>query len=211
MIRIDAHPNGGVTIVGTDGNQIQLKAMIQASGRTDERARDIGEAVRLVLEGTTIGVEGPRTTNRENWSVSFELHVPRNSDLYVRTQNGGIQVSDVSGEMDLGTVNGGLTLNGLSGAVRAETTNGSVDVALEGRRWEGAGLTVRTVNGGVDLTIPERYSAELETGTVNGGLDFDFPVTVRGRVNRRITTTLGEGGPPIRVTTTNGGVSVRRG
>ena len=210
VIRVEAQPNGGVTVIGTEGNEIQLTAMIQARGRTDDRARDLGGSVRIVLDGTRIGAEGPKTTNREHWSVSFELRVPRTSDLWVRSQNGGIHVTDVDGDMDLGTVNGGLTLNGLSGDVRAETTNGGVDIALEGRRWQGAGLTVRTVNGGVDLSIPERYSAELETGTVNGGLDFDFPITVRGRLNRRVNATLGEGGPPIRVTTTNGGVSVRR-
>lgn len=211
VIRVKAEPNGSVTVIGTDGNQIQLTAKIQARGRTDERARELGEAVRIVQNQTSIEAQGSKTTSREYWSVSYELRVPRTSDLWVRSQNGGIQVTDVNGEMDLGTVNGGLTLSGLSGNVRAETTNGGVDVALEGRRWQGAGLTVRTVNGGVDLSIPERYSAELETGTVNGGLDFDFPITVRGRLNRRLTATLGEGGPPIRVTTTNGGVSVRRG
>jgi DUF4097 and DUF4098 domain-containing protein YvlB len=211
VIRIDAQPNGGVTIIGTDGNRIELKARVQARARTESRARELGEAVRLVLSGTTIGAEGPRTGNREDWSVSYELRIPRTSDLWIRTENGGIHVTEVAGSMDLGTVNGGLTLDGLSGEVRAATTNGGVEVALRGKRWEGPGLIVRTVNGGVDLSIPERYSAELETGTVNGGLDFDFPVTVRGRMNRRITTTLGEGGPPIRVTTTNGAVSVRRG
>ncbi len=211
LIRVEAQPNGSVTVIGIEGNQIQLTARIQARGRTEERARELGEAVRLVLDRTNIQAQGPKTASREYWSVSYELRVPRSSDLWIRSQNGGIEVTDVNGEMDLGTVNGGLTLNGLSGDVRAETTNGGVDVALEGRRWEGAGLTVRTVNGGVELSIPERYSAELETGTVNGGLDFDFPITVRGRLNRRVNATLGDGGPPIRVTTTNGGVSVRRG
>jgi DUF4097 and DUF4098 domain-containing protein YvlB len=210
LIRVEAQPNGGVTVIGTDGNEIQLTALIQARGRTEDRARDLGGSVRIVLDGTRIGAEGPKTANRENWSVSFELRVPRTSDLWIRSQNGGIYVTDVSGEMDLGTVNGGLTLNGLSGDVLAETTNGGVDVTLEGRRWQGAGLTVRTVNGGVELSIPDRYSAELEAGTVNGGLDFDFPISVRGRLNRRVSATLGDGGPPIRVTTTNGGVSVRR-
>lgn len=210
VIRVEAQPNGSVTVVGIDGNQIRLTAKIQARGRTEKRARELGEAVRIVLNQTSIEAQGPKTTSREHWSVSYELRVPRTSDLWIRSQNGGIQVTDVNGEMDLGTVNGGLTLNGLSGDVRAETTNGGVDVALEGRRWQGAGLTVRTENGGVELSIPERYSAELETGTVNGGLDFDFPITVRGRINRRVNATLGEGGPPIRVTTTNGGVSVRR-
>jgi hypothetical protein len=68
-----------------------------------------------------------------------------------------------------------------------------------------------TSNGGVHLLIPSSYSAQLETGTTNGGIDIDFPVTVRGRIGRRITTELGRGGPLIRAITTNGGVDVRRG
>jgi hypothetical protein len=30
----------------------------------------------------------------------------------------------------------------------------------------------------VDLAIPERYNARLETGTVNGPMDLAFPLTV---------------------------------
>ncbi len=211
VIRVNAHPNGGVSVVGWDRSEIQLRAKISARARSEARAEELGQAVELVIDGTKISAEGPRTSNRESWWVSFELRVPRNSDLYLRAQNGGIDVADVRGDMDLATVNGGLTLNGLAGDVRAETQNGGVDVGLEGRRWEGAGLDVQTVNGGVELSIPDRYSAVLETGTVNGGLEFDFPVEVRGRLSRRITTTLGDGGPKVRVMTTNGGVSVRRG
>lgn len=136
--------------------------------------------------------------------------MPRASDVWVRAQNGGIEVADVRGVLDLGTVNGGLELKGVGGDVNAETTNGGVTVELEGAKWDGEGLTVRTVNGGVDLAIPARYSAELEAGTVNGGIDIQFPVEIRGRLSRRLTTTLGSGGPPIRVSTTNGGLTIRR-
>ena len=66
-------------------------------------------------------------------------------------------------------------------------------------------------NGGVRVRIPEGYSARLETGTVNGGIDIDFPVTVRGRIGRQVTTDLGQGGATVRVMTTNGGVVIRRG
>lgn len=210
VIRVDAHPNGGVSVIGWDRAEIQLRAKVSARARSASRAEELGRAVQLKIDGTEISVEGPRTSNRESWWVSFELRVPRNSDLHLRAENGGIEVADVRGEIDLATVNGGLSLNGLGGDVRAQTTNGGVDVGLEGRRWDGAGLDVQTINGGIELAIPDRYSAVLETGTVNGGLDFDFPVQVRGRLSRRITTTLGDGGPRIRVTTTNGGVSVRR-
>jgi hypothetical protein len=60
------------------------------------------------------------------------------------------------------------------------------------------------------MTLPEHYSAALETGTTNGRVNIDFPVTVQGRMSRHITTTLGAGGAKLRAITTNGGVSIRR-
>mgnify|MGYP001049341491 CR=1 FL=1 len=68
---------------------------------------------------------------------------------------------------------------------------------------------MRTTNGGVEVAIPTTYNARLETGTVNGGMDIGFPVTIQGKINRRLTTQLGSGGPLVRVTTTNGGVTGR--
>jgi len=62
----------------------------------------------------------------------------------------------------------------------------------------------------VEVAIPATYNARLETGTVNGGMEIGFPVTVQGKINRRLTTQLGSGGPLVRVTTTNGGVTLRR-
>jgi hypothetical protein len=43
-------------------------------------------------------------------------------------------------------------------------------------------------------------------------MQIDFPITLQGRIGRmtRIRTTLGAGGAPVRVVTTNGPLSVRR-
>lgn len=209
-IRVDAGPNGGVTVIGWDSREIELRARITANARSEDRAEDIGRQVRVVTSGTTIRAEGPRTGDREGWSVSYELRVPRESDLWARSTNGGIEVENLRGDIDVETRNGGLVLANLAGRVDATTTNGGVDINLSGRRWDGEGLTARTTNGGVDLRLPRDYSARLETGTVNGGLEFDFPVRVQGRISRRLNTTLGDGGPTISVTTTNGGVNVRQ-
>ena len=78
--------------------------------------------------------------------------------------------------------------------------------------WEGAGLDVQTSNGGVTLNIPEGYNAELTTRTVNGGFRSDYPMTIQGELSPRrgISTTLGSGGPPVNVRTTNGGVRITR-
>jgi hypothetical protein len=45
-------------------------------------------------------------------------------------------------------------------------------------------------------------------------MDIGFPITVQGRIGmgsrRRITTTLGSGGPTIRAVTTNGPAVIRK-
>ncbi|HET9012255.1 MAG TPA: hypothetical protein VFN38_10610, partial [Gemmatimonadaceae bacterium] len=94
--------------------------------------------------------------------------------------------------------------------VHARTQNGSLNVQLTGTGWDGAGLDAETQNGSVRLAVPERYAATIETGTVNGSMHTDFPVTVQGRISRRLTLPLNGGGRTIRALTTNGAVRISR-
>src|SRR5690606_18099859 len=105
-------------------------------------------------------------------------------------------------------VNGGVRLDGIGGDVQGGTTNGGLTISLSGDTWEGEGLDVQTTNGGVRVRLPEDYSARLEAGAVNGGVDIDFPVTVQGRIGRNVSTTLGAGGPLLRIRTVNGGIKI---
>src|SRR5207253_1427731 len=134
----------------------------------------------------------------------------RQSNLSLKSHNGGISISEVNGRIDFDALNGGVTLNRLGGNVRGNTTNGGLSITLDGDRWEGEGLDVRATNGGITMIVPENYSAHLETGTTNGGLNFGFPITIQGKLNRDISIDLGSGGPTIRAITTNGGVNVKR-
>ncbi len=208
--RIDAAPNGGIHVEGWDRNEILVRARVQAYAWSDEEARDLVSEVQIETSGSTLESDGPRTRRNESWSVSYWLSVPHNSDLDMSTTNGGISIDDVMGNLDFHTTNGGVTLRNVGGDVRGRTTNGGVKVELSGSEWEGRGLDVQTTNGGVRLMIPEGYNAELVSGTTNGGMRIDFPITVSGRIDRRIRADLGRGGPTIRVLTTNGGVVIGR-
>ncbi|MDX1501889.1 MAG: hypothetical protein R3325_05960 [Thermoanaerobaculia bacterium] len=208
-IRVDAAPNGGVHGRGFDGGEVRVEARVSAHARSEERAREIVSEIRIETDGT-IRAEGPRVHGREGWSVSFRLEVPRDSDLVFETTNGGVGVEGVRGDIDMRTTNGGIRLVDAGGDVRGRTTNGGISVTLTGSTWEGEGLDLRTTNGGVTIEVPEGYAADLEVGTVNGGMKFDFPVTLEGDVRRRMELELGGGGPPVRVTTTNGGFRLRR-
>lgn len=210
IVRVNARPNGGVTVTGWDRTDVLVRAKVQSYGRTLERAREISRDIRLNLRDGVIDADGPSHQDREGWSVSYEIFAPQNADLELESVNGGLRVVDVRGRLNMRTTNGGITLDGVAGDVRARTSNGSVRVELTGDRWTGEGLDVQTTNGSVRLVVPEGFSAHLETGTTNGSLNLDFPVQVQGRISRRISTDLGRGGAPIRLTTTNGSVVVTR-
>lgn len=208
-LRVDGRDNGGIEVIGWDRNEVLVRAKIQARAGSESDAKALADQIRIDV-GDEIRADGPSTRWRSGWSVSYEIYAPRRTNLDLTANNGGISIADLEGRIEFETTNGGVSLAGVAGDVRGSTTNGGVDVELTGNTWRGAGLDVRTTNGGIDVAIPERYSAQLETGTVNGGMDIGFPVTVQGRLNRRLTTRLGDGGPLVRITTTNGGVTLRR-
>ena len=70
-------------------------------------------------------------------------------------------------------------------------------------------MDTSTTNGGVSMAVPANYSAHIETSTVNGHINVEFPVTVRGEIDRQLSVDLGAGGPLVRAITTNGGVGGR--
>lgn len=208
-IAVDAGKNGGIRVEGWDRGEIRLRVKVVANARTEAAAEDLARAVEIET-GATIRPQVPEPRRRAWASVSFELMVPRRSDLALETHNGGISIADVAGDVSFRALNGGVELVALAGMVQGRTTNGGLEIHLTGTEWQGDGLDVETTNGGVELVIPDGYSARLETGTVNGKLYFDFPVTVQGRLDRRLEADLGRGGRTIRAVTTNGGVEVRR-
>lgn len=207
-ISADGGANGGVSFYGSDRRDVKIVARVQASADDDATARAIARQIRIVTDGGQIHAEGPSSRDHSSWSVSYDVYVPSRTNLEATTENGGISAENVRGEMNLEATNGGIHLSDVAGNVRARTTNGGVTADLSGTTWQGQGLDLQTTNGGATVYVPRGYNAQLETGTTNGGMQVDFPITVRGSLNRRISTQLGSGGPLVRVVTTNGGVHI---
>lgn len=209
-IAVDGKRNGGVSVKGWERREILVRAKIQSWADTKSEAEAIGNQVHIETAGANIQAEGPSNGGEQGWAVSYEVFVPINSNLSLKAHNGGISVSSVRGQIEFSTTNGGVNLKNLAGSVRGNTKNGGLTVELEGNRWDGEGMDVTTTNGGVKLVMPENYSAQLETGTVNGGMKYDIPITVQGEIKKELSVSLGSGGAPIKVRTTNGGVSIKR-
>jgi hypothetical protein len=209
-LAVDGARNGGVAVQGGAGAEAVVHARITTRARDAAAAAALARQLRIVARDDTVYAAGPDEARGRRWYVSYLVEVPRRLDLAVTTHNGGVSVRDVSGRLDLSTHNGGMSLSDLGGDVHARTHNGSLRVALGGTRWDGGGLDAATRNGSVRLEIPDGYAARLETGTENGRFRTAIPITVQGRLDRRLSTDLNGGGPPVRATTRNGSVEIGR-
>lgn len=204
--------NGGIDVIGEDRSDVALEARVQTWASSQGEADRLLNEVSIDTANGNVRDHGPRSHffGREGYSVDYHLHVPRHMAAELHTMNGGIDLTRLDGMIRFGTTNGGVSLDQLAGDVRGETVNGGLNITLSGDHWQGGGLYAETTNGGVDLRIPDHYSAHLETGTVNGGISVGFPVTVQGEIKNHLNTDLGSGGPTVHVQTVNGGVTISR-
>jgi len=129
----------------------------------------------------------------------------------VSTTNGTIEASSAKGEVEAETTNGDILVRDFEGRAKFETTNGSI--RLEQVRLT-AGLEAETTNGGITLHIedPDKVNASLRAETTNGHISFEFPVTLKKmkKSPRSLEVEIGQGGPEILLSTTNGSITITR-
>ncbi len=215
-LEVDGRQNGGVTVKGENRNDVLIRACVRSWAASQAEADNLLQTTRIE---TSPVVRATESGEKNHTSVSYEILVPNRTDLKIDGKNGGIKVEGVSGSMDLNTVNGGIKLGNVSGDIKGRTTNGGISVGLVGGSWNGSGLDVETVNGGIKIQLPANFAANVETGTVNGGFKSDFPELQikkkegdRGyyNQNKRVSASINGGGPTVRAITTNGGVKIMR-
>jgi len=141
-------------------------------------------------------------------SVEFVVKVPADAKVTASTVNGSLEITDIGGDVEAATVNGSISARSLKGSVEASTVNGSI--TAQGAAV-GDGVRYSSVNGSITITLPEATGAELDLSTVNGRITTEHPVTLDGTISRRrVKATMGKGGPPIRASTVNGSVTVKK-
>ena len=139
---------------------------------------------------TRVEVETER--NPHGVRSDLEVHVPAGSRLEIEAHQAEITVTGVKGGVHVETVNGGIT-------------------ARFGRAdWAGT-MKLTTVNGGIDLSIPDGLNAEVKASTVNGDISTDFPISVTGKFSKRkLSGTVGSGGRLLEMSTVNGGIELKK-
>jgi hypothetical protein len=211
---IDSGQNGGVTVKGWMRQQVLVRTRIESQADTEGAAAILTSRVLVDASGGQVRATGPdKTDNNSWWSVSYEVFVPQNTDLTLKTHNGGVNISDVRGRISFEGVNGGVNLKRVAGEISGKTVNGGINVELAGNGGDARQMDLSTVNGGVNVSLPSNYSARVQTETGNGGVRSDFPMPQQENRNarsRRMEFLIGAGGPPINITTSNGSINLKR-
>ena len=132
-IRINPGSNGGVSISGWDRTDMLVRTRIETAADSDSEARAIVPQIRIASGGGSIEAAGPQTDSHHQWTVSYEVFAPRQSDIQATAHNGGIKIADLRGNIEFQTENGGVVLARLSGEVHGHTTNGGLTVELAGQ------------------------------------------------------------------------------
>jgi DUF4097 and DUF4098 domain-containing protein YvlB len=185
--------NGRVEIVA--GTAFRADVDVTAWGASDSDAKkNLGDVkVRFENENGNLSLytEEPGVHVRRSgrgWSIQshgddrwrsetkYRITVPASLRANVSAVNGAVSVTGVAAPVELTTVNGMITVAGGRRDAKLNTVNGTI-VAGFSELPKGAVLDVRTVNGGIALTLPAKAGFHLEGNTMSGEIlsSFGFP------------------------------------
>jgi putative adhesin len=213
--------NGSVTVEPAKGDSLEVTAVKSyrhsnpASVRLVAAPYDGGVAICAAWSGRDDRCEPGEDfklgmARRNDVAVEFTVHVPRRIRLGVITVNGGVHVTGATAPVVAKTVSGDVDAETAAGPVRAVSVNGSVRARIRGFADSGE-VSLTTVNGSVTAELPARLDADMDASTVNGSINTDYPLTVTGKfVSHELHGSLGRGGRPVRITTVNGSINLKK-
>jgi hypothetical protein len=228
---------GSIEVLGTNSDQVQLtvskSTRAESKGKLEQARKEVTLDITEQPGSLKLYVNGPFRCNCDDGcghrdfegyivKMDFQLRVPRDIDIKVKTVNEGrVSVRDVNGNFLVRNVNGDVEMNNVSGSGTAHTVNGPVKVSFRQNPREDSEF--RTVNGAVELRFAQGLAADFRFKTFNGGVYSDFPVTalpVRAiqeehhgskvifRADRYTGVRVNSGGPEIKVENLNGDIRI---
>lgn len=110
-------------------------------------------------------------------NADFTVTVPKNASVEIRNQLGGEStVEGLSGDVEIKNMQGAIRLKDLSGSVLVETMNGEISASLSALTPNKA-VSFTSMNGRIEVSLPEDAKANVRFRTQNGAILTDFADT----------------------------------
>jgi Putative adhesin len=214
-----AEVDGSIEIDAAATNEISLVAEVKGD-LTDElkpNAENQG-LFDTVVEGDTLRIGREQKDNdrkfRFFWNddrirIHYKLKVPAQMALDANTVNGRITTRGIEGETEAVSVNGTIDVEVMGNhGLAATTVNGRVKARFM-KDFQGAKF--RTVNGGVEATLPQSASFKVDLAQVNGDFEAAFPLSIHSHPGRRrVSGEVNGGQHDLKIVTVNGDVELAR-
>jgi len=229
---------GFIEVTGGQSDQVQVVVNKSLRAESKEKLEKARKEVTLDItqEGGLLKLyaNGPfrcrcndgcwDSSEHRGYSVrmDFQIQVPHNIALKLRTVNGGhVTVKDVTGNYLVHNVNGGIDMENVAGSGTAKTVNGGVKVVFRENPRENSDFG--SINGTIELYFARNLSADFRFKTMNGGIFSDFPMTTLPshvsqperrdgrfvfRADRFTGGRVGSGGPEIKAENLNGSIRI---
>jgi hypothetical protein len=232
---------GSIEVTGGQGDQVQLVVNKTISAESKDRMEAAKKEVTLDItdqpDFVKLYVNGPFRCNCNDghdgcggWhgdrgytvKMDFQLQVPRNIEVKLKTVNSGrVRVQDVTGNFSVHNVNGGIEMQNVAGSGVAKTVNGGVKVSFRENPREKSDFG--TINGNIDLYFVRGLAGDFRFKTMNGAIYSDFEMTMLPahpvsseqhgtkfvfRTDRYTGGRIGSGGPEIKAENLNGDIRV---
>ena len=204
--------NGQIRVEPAEGDTVEVTATRIVKAPTEEQAKrtleDFKIAETVSPESVLVDSTGLRMAINRSRRVDYMARVPRGTRVVLKSTNGDIDVRDLGGMFRAETTNGGIKARAIEGGAQVETTNGSVDLEFAGLGDDG--VRCSTTNGTIALTLPQDVKARFTATVTNGDISArDLPLATTEKSRRRLEATAGGGGPLVRLSTTNGDITIR--
>lgn len=203
--------NGHVTITAWDKNMIEVNATITAE--TLKEREQVAIIIANIDDNVSIESKYDKNNGRNHnkAKVDYKIKVPTLTVLSsIELVNGALNIIGVEGDIAAELVNGSFNASGASANTHINSVNGSVTLNYQDNIKHLNKIIIETVNGGVDLHVPQSINAEVSIETVHGSIKNDFGLTVdkHNFVGRELRGTIGTGKVDIEIETVNGAVKL---
>jgi DUF4097 and DUF4098 domain-containing protein YvlB len=132
-------------------------------------------------------------------------------DVGLDTGDGSISADNVTGNLKINTGDGSVSIKGQPRGLIAHTGDGSVSVDVTSATTAAGDWELTTGDGGIHVTLPANFNAQLDAHTGDGGIDAnDFGLRATGEDRNDLRGAIGSGGPTLRLRTGDGGITLSK-
>ena len=158
------------------------------------------------------------TDHKIKGSVSFNILLPRDTDIIITTQQGDIVIKDMNGSLQIQSVSGDIKLLNPRHNVQAKTINGSIIIRTD-QIEKNKEFNLETEKGNIELYATQTINTCVYARALNGKVTSDLFITLDSKITKLDATawrefrqvvhgSLGEPTSKLNMTADNGSIII---